>query len=155
MAGVNWPEQAEHEHMNTKKSNLWKPGESGNPRGRPRGVSKAQQLREAIAKDAPAIIEVLRGQALAGDVQAAKVLLERALPALKPVELPHALALPDGASLTDKGHAILAAAGAGELAPGQAAALLTAVGTLARVIEATELEARIKALEDARNDSNP
>lgn len=125
----------------------WKPGQSGNPAGRPRGTSKAQQLRDAIAQDVPAIIETLKAAALAGDVQAARVLLERALPALKPQELPQAVPLPAGGTLADKGAAILHAAGAGELAPGQAAALLGALGTLAKVIEATELEQRIAALE--------
>lgn len=129
------------------KAAPWKKGQSGNPAGRPPGVSKAQALREAIAQDVPAIVETLKAAALAGDVQAARLLLERALPACKPVELPQPLALPEGGTLADKGAAILHAAGVGELAPGQAAALLAALGTLAKIVETTELEQRIAALE--------
>ena len=44
----------------------------------------------------------------------------------------------------------LALAAAGELAPGQGAALLAAIGTLARVTELDELTARIEKLEVQR-----
>lgn len=71
--------------------------------GRPRGTSKAQAMRDAIAADVPAILAVLVQQAKAGDVQAARVLLERALPALKPQELPQAVALPEGGTLAASG----------------------------------------------------
>ena len=42
---------------------------------------------------------------------------------------------------------MLASVAAGELAPGQGAALLGAIGTLARVSEVDELARRIEALE--------
>ena len=50
--------------------------------------------------------------------------------------------------LTDQGRAVLASVAAGELAPGQGAQLLTAIGTLARVTEIDELAARVAALEE-------
>ena len=125
----------------------WKPGQSGNPKGRPPGVGEIGKMRAAIAGNVPAILESLTTAALAGDVQAARLLLERALPPIKPVEQSHPLSLPDG-TLTDQGRAVLAAVAAGELAPGQGAALLGAIGTLARVSEVDELARRIEALED-------
>ena len=124
----------------------WKPGQSGNPRGRPPGAGEVAKLRAAIAGKVPAILESLTAAALAGDVQAARLLLERTLPALKPAEQAQALHLPDG-TLTTQGRAVLAAVAAGELAPGQGAALLGAIGTLARVAEVDELARRIEALE--------
>ena len=124
----------------------WKPGQSGNPKGRPPGAGEVAKLRAAIADQVPAILQSLTTAALAGDVQAARLLLERTLPALKPAEQAQALHLPDG-TLTDQGRAVLAAVAAGELAPGQGAALLGAIGTLARVAEIDELAARITALE--------
>lgn len=124
----------------------WKPGQSGNPKGRPHGVGEVAKLRAAIAGNVPAILESLTTAALAGDVQAARLLLERALPPIKPVEQPQPLSLPDG-TLTVQGRAVLAAVAAGELAPGQGAALLGAIGTLARVAEVDELTRRIEALE--------
>ena len=125
----------------------WKPGQSGNPKGRPAGTGEVAKLRAAIAGNVPAILESLTTAALAGDVQAARLLLERALPPIKPVEQSQPLSLPDG-TLTEQGRAVLASVAAGELAPGQGAALLGAIGTLARVTEIDELARRIEALED-------
>ena len=85
-------------------------------------------------------------QALEGDTAAARLLLERAIAPLKAAEQPQALTLPDG-TLTDQGRAVLASVASGELAPGQGAALLGAIGTLARVAEVDELAARITFLE--------
>lgn len=116
----------------------------------PKGVpTTVGGMREAIAKQVPEIINVLVQQALAGDVQAARVLIERAVPAIKPVELPAVLALPSG-SLTEKGQAVLRAVAGGSLAPSQGAQLITGIGTLARVAEVDELERRVKALEECR-----
>ena len=129
----------------------FKPGQSGNPAGRKKGVpTRSTQLRQAIASHADSIIAVLVQQALEGDVQAARVLLERAIPALKPQEQGHQIALPNG-TLTDQGRAVLAAVAAGELAPGQGAQLLSGIGTLARVAEIDELDQRIKKLEERRD----
>ena len=125
----------------------WKPGQSGNPKGRPPGVGEIGKMRAAIAGNVPAILESLTTAALAGDVQAARLLLERALPPIKPVEQSQPLSLPDG-TLTDQGRAVLAAVAVGELAPGQGAALLGAIGTLARVAEIDELARRIEVLEE-------
>ena len=77
--------------------------------------------------------------ALAGDVGAARLLLERVVPPLKATEDAARLALPDG-TLTEQGRAVLGAIAAGALGPGQGAALLAAIGTLARVVELDELE---------------
>ena len=54
--------------------------------------------------------------------------------------------LPEG-SLTEQGRAVLASVASGELAPGQGATLLGAIGTLARVAELDELAARVAELE--------
>jgi hypothetical protein len=69
------------------------------------------------------------------------------LPPLKSIELPAPVALPDG-TLSEQGRALLAAAGAGHLAPGQVAQLLAGMGALARLIESDELAARVAALEE-------
>jgi hypothetical protein len=61
------------------------------------------------------------------------------------------LPLPDGESITAQGVAIVQAVAAGILAPSQGAALLTGLGTLARIKEIDELTARIAALEGMKN----
>jgi len=124
----------------------WKPGQSGNPKGRPAGTGDVSKLRAAIAKQVPGILDAMMTKALDGDVGAARLLLERAVPPLKAMEPTLALTLPDG-TLTDQGRAVLRSVANGVLAPSQGAALLGAIGTLARVTEIDELEARIAALE--------
>ncbi|MDE1947544.1 MAG: hypothetical protein KGL43_02790 [Burkholderiales bacterium] len=130
----------------TKRPGRWKPGESGNPRGRKPGSGEVGKLRTSIAKHVPEIITKLVEQAKGGDPGAARLLLERVIPPLKAAEQPAPIDLPDGA-LSEQGRAVLAAAGTGTLAPGQAAQLLAGLGALAKLIETDELAARIAALE--------
>lgn len=124
----------------------WKPGQSGNPAGRPPGTGEVAKIRAAISDRVPELLAALMTRALEGDVGAARLLLERAIAPLKAAEQPQALTLPDS-TLTEQGRAVLAAVAAGELAPGQGAALLAAVGTLARLVEVDELTRRVEALE--------
>ena len=131
---------------NAKKPGRWKPGESGNPNGRTPGSGSVAKLRADIAEHLPAIIEKLVTSAKAGDAGAARLLLERVLPPVKAIEQPAPIELPEG-TLSVRGHAILVAAAAGELAPGQAAQLLAGLGSLAKLMETDELAARIAALE--------
>ena len=137
--------------MTTRKppAAAWKPGQSGNPKGRPAGTGEVGKLRAAIAKRVPDLLDAMMARALDGDVGAARLLLERAIAPLKAIEPTQALALPDG-TLTAQGRAVLRSVADGVLAPSQGAALLGAIGTLARVTELDELESRIAALE-ARN----
>jgi len=124
----------------------WKKGESGNPRGRPKGSGEIGRLRAAIGQALPEILAGLVERAKAGDVQAARLLLERTLPAVRAVELPEAVLL-EGETLTEQGQSALRLLAAGQIGPMQAAALLSAIGQLARVIETDDLARRIDALE--------
>lgn len=125
----------------------WKAGESGNPAGRKPGTGEVAKIRAAIADRVPELLDKLMSQALEGDTSAARLLLERAVAPLKAAEQPQALTLPDG-TLTQQGRAVLASVAAGELAPGQGAQLLAAIGTLAKVTELDDMTARITALEE-------
>ena len=125
----------------------WNPGQSGNPKGRPAGTGEVAKLRAAIADRVPELLAAMMARALDGDVGAARLLLERAIAPLKAAEQSQALSLPDG-TLTQQGRAVLASVAAGELAPGQGAALLGAIGTLARVAEIDELARRVEVLEE-------
>lgn len=127
-------------------SSRWKKGTSGNAAGKPKGTGKLQAMRDKLADDVPNILATLTTMAKAGDAQAARLILERVLPPLKPVESPAPIALPDG-TLTAQGRAVLLAVAGGQLAPTQGAALLGAIGTLGRIAEIDELAQRICALE--------
>ena len=134
-----------------KKPGRWKAGESGNPKGKTPGSGELQRLRATIASDVPDILAGLVTAAKAGDVQAARLILERCLPPIKAIEQPVELALPDGGTLTAQGRAVLSAAALGDIAPGQAAQLIAALGTLAKISEVDELTNRITALEEKQN----
>ena len=135
----------------TKKRppNQWQPGQTGNPKGRPPGQSEITRLRASLTGDVPDILAGLVVAAKRGDVQAARLILERILPPIKAIEQAAELQLPDGGTLTAQGRAVLSAVAMGELAPGQGAQLLAAISTLARVTELDELTARIEKLETA------
>jgi len=130
----------------------WKPGQSGNPKGRRPGQSPIAKMRETLSADVPEILAGLVEAAKKGDVQAARLILERVLPPLKASEQAQAVSLPDG-TLTDQGRAVLAAVAAGVLAPGQGSQLITAIGTLAKISELDELDARLKVLEADRGNN--
>lgn len=133
------------------KRGRWKEGESGNPSGRKPGTGTVAKLRDSIAAHLPEIILQLVNKAREGDSQAARLLLERVLPPMKAIEQPVMLSLPIGEGITAQGMAIVQAVAAGTIAPGQGAALLTGLGSLARIKEIDELERRITQLEGAKN----
>jgi hypothetical protein len=119
--------------------------------GRPPGRGPVAEMRAALATDLNKIIETLRTQALAGDAQAIRIILDRVLPSLRPVDMPTTLNLPADATLADQARAVMSAAADGDLAPSQAAQVISALGGVAKIIEATELMARIEALEAAHS----
>ena len=125
----------------------WQKGQSGNPAGRKRGsINVATLLRRMI--DVEALVAKLHETAMKGNTRAAELLLDRALPSLRPVaeaiELP---GLKDAATLTAKAERIVELAAEGKISPDIATALLSAIGTLAKATEIDELERRITALE--------
>lgn len=126
----------------------WVKGQSGNPAGGKAGSGVVARLRASIGEHLPEIITRLVAQAREGDVQAARLLLERVCPPLKGVEQPAPIALPADAGLAEQAKAIVIAAGAGELAPGQASMLVSALAGVGKLVETEELEARITAIEE-------
>ena len=125
----------------------WKPGQSGNPKGRPSGSGRVATLRAAMADRVPEIIQMLTTKALAGDTAAAKLLLERTIPVLRTQDLPLEICLENTGSLTEQGRAVLEAIGRQELDPSGGALLLNAISQLARLTQVDELTERINTLE--------
>ncbi|HOW80365.1 MAG TPA: DUF5681 domain-containing protein [Verrucomicrobiota bacterium] len=125
----------------------WQTGQSGNPKGRKLGTGKLDKLRAALAKELPAVLETLVAQAKSGDAAAMRLLLERTIPPLRPVDAPTVLNLPADAGLVEQGQAVLLALAAGHLPVNQATSILQGLGNLAKLIETDELERRLAALE--------
>lgn len=126
----------------------WPKGTSGNPRGRPRGLFGADSLRSMI--DVPAIITRLAESAGKGNTRAAELLLDRALPALRPVA--QAVELPgvaDAPNLTARADRIVELVAAGQISADIGTSLLSALGQFARIAELDELTRRIEQLEQS------
>jgi HAMP domain-containing protein len=125
----------------------FKPGVSGNPKGRTPLSNSRAAVRESLRKDVPAILKKLTSMARAGDVQAARILLDRVLPAVKPEAL--AVNLPSVAEAkdsTEQAALVIKAIAMGELAPDVGAQLLGGLGQMARVTEVDRLAKEIEEL---------
>lgn len=129
----------------------WKPGESGNPRGKPKGaINKTTRLALELFEDGiKDIAEVVIKQAQDGDLTAARLVLDKLVPNAKErtVELPSMPGLETAAGVAEAQAAILRAVAAGNLTPGEASTLSGIIENRRKAIETQELELRIQALE--------
>jgi hypothetical protein len=131
----------------------WKPGQSGNPKGRPRGSRNRVTLvaLAAMEEGAEAIARKIVDMAKEGDMSAARLVLERLVPPAK--ERPVFLELPStetAEGVAEAQNAILQAVGAGDLLPGEGTALAGMVEARRKAVETLELEQRISALESKK-----
>lgn len=133
-------------------STAWKRGQSGNPRGKPKGATNkatrlALKLFEGDIKDIA--VEVIK-QAKGGDLTAARLVLDKLVPNAKErtVELPCMPGIETAAGVAEAQAAILQAVAAGDLTPGEASTLSGIVENRRKAIETQELEHRIQALEE-------
>ena len=123
----------------------FKPGQSGNPKGRTKDKTPATMLRKAIADEMPEIIKTLIDQAKNGDTTSAKILLDRCVPSLKPQSMP--ISLPVNGTLAEQGGEIIRATMSGLIAPDIGSQFITALANQGKLIETDELIKRVEALE--------
>lgn len=139
--------------MTTKKlpSSAFKKGVSGNPAGRPIGaLSKSTRMLTALMQDGAAdIAKTVIAAAKAGDLTAAKIVLDKLIPAAR--ERPLDLYLPDARNaegISEAQSVILNAAALGDIYPGEASVLSGILESKRRSIETQELSDRISKLEE-------
>ena len=125
----------------------WKPGESGNTKGRKPGITARGRFRQQVEAALPEIVADLLQQARDGDMQAVKLILDRCVPALKPTSDPVALPSPAGASLADRGMAVLGAATSGKVSADDAGAIMSLLTAQAKLVEQSEVMERLEAIE--------
>ena len=102
------------------------------------------------------IIAKVTKLALGGDIAACRLLLERAVPAIKPIDAGVAVAMPANATLTEKAGAMVDAMASGIISPTSAAAMISALANMVRVTETDDLVRRLEALEvDQHKESAP
>jgi hypothetical protein len=128
-----------------KESTKFAAGVSGNPKGRKKGTTVAHLLRKSIADDMPEIILKLVEQAKNGDTAAAKILLDRCCPVLKPQAM--AIHLPVNGSLAEQGGEIIRATMTGQIPPDIGSQLITALANQGKLVELQELTQRLDKIE--------
>lgn len=138
------------------KRGAFRPGQSGNPAGKPKGARNPvlvalDAIGSAAAKD---VLAAAVKAAKSGDMRAAAILLDRCWPARK--GRPIALEIPPvktAADLPGALAAITAAVASGELTTDEGAAFASLLDAQRRGIETADLAARIEVLE-SRNESS-
>lgn len=138
--------------MTEKKKHpaAFKPGQSGNPAGKPKGAKNhaTRALLHLMEGSAEQIAKAVLTAAKGGDMAAAKFVLERIVPAAK--ERPLSLHLPPIESPTDIAtaqSAILQAVAAGEITPSEGTTLAGIVEARRKALETDELAQRLAELE--------
>lgn len=129
----------------------FKPGQSGNPKGKPKGARNltARMLDELAAGSAEQIVKRLLKRASRSDA-AAITILARVWPVPRGRSV--AFKLPPVRTAEDASKAVAAvlrAAAAGELTPEEADRFVAMTERFVRVLDRTSFEARLRALETA------
>jgi hypothetical protein len=133
-----------------KSSTRFKPGQSGNPAGRPKGSRNATTvaLENLLDGQAEALTNKAVDLALGGDMAALRLCMDRILPPRKdrPVtfDLPPIKSAGDAAAVTS---AVLVAVAAGELTPSDAAEIGKLIDSYVKAFETAELAERLERLE--------
>lgn len=126
-----------------RKNGTFAKGQTGNPGGRPGNLAS---LRAKLTAGSDEIATVVLEAAKAGDMSACRLILERIVPALKPITEPVPFDL-DDTDLPSTARSIMRAIASGALPGDQGKVLLDAVLGMSRVIEVADLDQRLKALE--------
>ncbi len=116
--------------------------------GRPKGSldKRTAPFRATIDQALPDILSAVIDQAKAGDMTACKIIIDRSLPTIRPVEVSRPLPIV-GNTLTEQAESIIAGIGAGTISTDEATRLLNALAGVARITELDDLTRRIEKLE--------
>lgn len=130
----------------------WKPGQSGNPAGRPPGSkNKVTLLAEALMEGQAEEItqSLIDATTKKGNVSAGRTLLTRMVPPARRRPVTVDLPQTDTPSGVIAAHAaIIQAAGAGEITPDEAHALALCLDHQRKAIETGQMEERIRRVEE-------
>ena len=129
----------------------WKKGQSGNPRGRPKGSRNKATLLAIAAMEGELtdVVKVVIDAAKGGDMAAARLVVDKLIPTTR--ERPLSIALPDVTSVDDCATAqakVLAAVATGDILPGEGETLAGLIEHQRRSLETSDLAARMTALEE-------
>jgi hypothetical protein len=130
----------------------FKPGISGNPKGKPQGARHKTTLAAMalLSGEAEALTRIAIEKALEGDLTALKLCMDRIIPSTK--DMPVDIALPKMTTVADLPGftgALLDAVSSGNLGPSEAEKLCKIVTAHTQAIQASDFEQRIADLEKA------
>ena len=126
-------------------------GVSGNPAGRPKGIKdKRHRYAESIDSMIPQVLDCVYQKALAGDMTAAKMLLDRTLPNKRPEQERVQISIKENTALNARD--VLQGVFAGEVSPDVGASLLNAITGVLKAVEVEDLAKRIEVLESKKNE---
>ena len=131
----------------------FKPGQSGNPKGKPRGARHRATLaaQELLDGEAEALSRKAIELAMDGDTVALRLCLERIAP--RRTDSPVSFPMPDMTSSVDASQAmagIVRAVADGDLTPSEGATVAGLVETFRKTLETEDLERRITKLEESK-----
>jgi hypothetical protein len=134
----------------TGRAAPWKPGQSGNPSGRPKGSRNKATLAVEVLLDGQheALTQAAINKALEGDTAALRLCLDRIAPPRR--DAPISFDLPPIKSAGDTVQAsssLLEAVAAGDVTPDEAGRVMALLTAHKALVEAGDLERRIEALE--------
>jgi phage tail sheath gpL-like len=130
-----------------------KPFAQGNP-GKPKGARHRTTIvaEKLMQDDADAIVQAVIEKAKAGDMVAARIVLDRIVPIRKGAVVQ--IALPAAKTAEDVSMALatlIQAMADGEVTPDEAATIGSVLEIRRRAIETLEFDERLKKLEEAKN----
>jgi hypothetical protein len=138
------------ETVGKQRGRPFEKGQSGNPAGRPKGSRNATTiaLETLLDGQATALTQKAIDLALAGDMAALRLCLDRILPARK--DRPVTFMLPPISTAQDAAKAssaVLAAVATGELTPADAGEISKLIDTWVKAFETDELAERLERLD--------
>ena len=138
----------------SKNDTRFKPGQSGNPAGRPHGArAKALVALDALAEgEAEGIVRTMIDKAKDGDVQAAAAILNRVWPARKGARPTFDLPAIDKAEdLPGAIASVTQQVASGDLSPDEAALIVGLLESQRKAIETADILERLERLEQAQS----
>ncbi len=130
-------------------------GRSGNPKGKAKGTKNRATLaaEQLLQNDLDNICRKLIEEALTGNMQAVKLVLDRVLPSKRDrsidVKLPKLQTADDAVNAMSM---IINAIGSGNITPAEGEAMSRVVDAFVKVMQAQDIEKRVSVLEQRAND---
>jgi hypothetical protein len=122
----------------------FKKGESGNKNGRPKGALNKSTLaaQELMAGELEGITRKCIEMALEGDLTAIKLILDRSVPTMKPIDQTVSIPALSG-TLVAQGDQLIQSMAEGEISLGEGTRLISALVSQSKIMLGADIEARL------------